>query len=283
MPNDNHGLVSGIVAFYETHPLNESQILQALEKAGKNVDALAPEDLFPLDQDHYGGLEAVDVIAERARISAESRVLDVCAGLGGPARYVAWRFGCDVTGIDLTESRCRSAARLTELVGLTDRVRFVHGDAAALPFEDGSFTACLSQEALVHVHARAAAIGECFRVLAPGGRLAFTDWTAAAELADADRERLASGFSTGRIESEKGYRSLLAAAGFADVEAEDLSASWRPILRERLQMYRSLREETVARFGRDRYDEYDALYAFFVRLVDEGVLGGGRFSARRPG
>jgi hypothetical protein len=52
-------------------------------------------------------------------------------------------------------------------------------------------------------------------------------------------------------------------------------------LKARLVMYRALREETVRRLGAARYREYDALYAFFVGLVDAGKLGGGRFSASR--
>ena len=54
---------------------------------------------------------------------------------------------------------------------------------------------------------------------------------------------------------------------------------WIEILRRRLEMYRSLREDTVARLGQARYDEYNQLYAFFVGLVQAGKLGGARFSA----
>ena len=49
----------------------------------------SPEDLFDLDQDHYGGAAAVEALALRAGITAGSRILDVCAGLGGPARVLA--------------------------------------------------------------------------------------------------------------------------------------------------------------------------------------------------
>jgi hypothetical protein len=46
-----------------------------------------------------------------------------------------------------------------------------------------------------------------------------------------------------------------------------------------LEMYRALRVNTVARLGERRYEEYDQLYTFFVGLVEDGKLGGGRFSA----
>jgi hypothetical protein len=76
-----------------------------------------------------------------------------------------------------------------------------------------------------------------------------------------------------------GYRGLLTRAGFDGIVAEDLSPEWIGILQERLRMYRSLREQTVARLGPARYDEYNQLYAFFVGLVEAGKLGGARFSA----
>lgn len=64
-------------------------------------------------------------------------------------------------------------------------------------------------------------------------------------------------------------------------EAEDLSDEWRPILRARLELFRAMRVDTVARLGEARDREYDQLYAFFVDLVEAGMLGGGRFTASR--
>ena len=267
--------------FYDRHPINEGQILDTLVRRGKDLSALTPKDLFDLDQDHYGGLAAVEALARLGGVGPDSRVLDLCCGLGGPARFLASRFGCRVAGVDLTRSRCASAARLTRRVGLAGRVSFVGGDAGHLPFRAGSFTACLSQEALLHVPDKAGALAECARVLRPGGRFAFTDWIAGPRLSPGERRRLSEWMAAAGIESLEGYKALLARTGFGAVEAEDLSAWWRAILRERLEMYRGLKADTVARLGQAHYDEYDQLYAFFVGLVEAGKLGGGRFSATR--
>ncbi len=269
--------------FYSRHPINEAQIMEALRRAGKDLRRLTPEDLFEWDQDHYGGLAAVEAVARRADIDPESRVLDICAGLGGPARFLARRFGCRVVGVELNSERCAAGRRLSALVGLGDRVRLVRGDAQALPFGRAAFTAAVSQEGLLHVPGKAAVLGECARVLLPGGRFAFTDWIAHARLADGERQRLADWMAAVSLQSLVGYRELLARAGFDGIEAEDLSTEWIGILRRRLEMYRAMREDTVTRFGQGRYDEYNQLYAFFVRLVESGKLGGARFSARaRP-
>ncbi len=268
-----------VVDFYERHPINESQVLEAVRRRGK-LGGLRPEDLFEWDQDHYGGLGAVEALARRAEIGWESLVLDVCAGLGGPARFLAHRYGARVTGIDLTHSRCAAGCRLSRLVSLDGRVRMVNGDAQRLPFRSHAFTAVVSQEGLLHVPDKAAVLAECTRVLRPGGRIAFTDWVAAARLGDGERRRLDEWMAAVTIQSMEGYRALLGRVGFTAIDAEDLSAEWIGILRERLRMYRGLRDATVARFGQARYDEYDQLYTFFVGLVESGKLGGARFSGR---
>lgn len=268
-----------MVDFYDRHPINETQVLESARTRGAGHGRLSPEDLWQWDQDHYGGLEAVEALARRAAIGPGTAVLDVCAGLGGPARFLAHRFGAHVTGVDLTHSRCAAGARLTALVRLTPLVRLVRADAQVLPFRAGAFEAAVSQEGLLHVPDKGAVLAECARVLRPGARLAFTDWIARPRLTENERRRLSEWMAAVSLQSIDGYRRLLAQAGFGRVEAEDLSAEWIGILRERLRMYRGMREQTVARFGPARYDEYNQLYAFFVGLVEAGKLGGARFSA----
>jgi SAM-dependent methyltransferase len=269
---------SAVLDFYDRHPINETQILATLRRRGKNPSALTPEDLYALDQDHYGGLEAVEALARRAEITRATSVLDICAGLGGPARFLAQRFGCHVTGIDLNRGRCGAGHRLSQLVGLSRRVVMVSGDAQSLPFRTGAFMAVVSQEGLLHVPDKAAVLGECARVLAPGGRIAFSDWIATSRLQDGERRRLDEWMAATTLQSIPDYQALLARAGFTGILAEDLSTEWVVILRERVRMYRAMREDTVARFGQERYEEYNQLYAFFVGLVEAGRLGGARFS-----
>lgn len=270
----------GVIDFYDRHPISAPQVLEALRRQGKAGAALAPDDLYPLDQDHYGGLAAVEALARRAEIAPGRHVLDVCAGLAGPARFLAARFGARVTALDLNAGRCAGGARLSRLVGLQTRVRPVRGDAQALPFRAGSFDAVISQEGLLHVPDKGAVLAECARVLIPAGRLAFSDWVATSRLGDGERRRLTVWMAAVNVQSIAGYRTLLARAGFAGIDADDLSGEWIGILRERFAMYRRLRTDTVARLGEARYEEYCQLYGFFVGLVEAGKLGGARFSAR---
>lgn len=268
--------MADVLDFYNRHPISAEQ---ALAVARHHAGPLGPEDLFDVDQDHYGGLAAVETLARRASVGAGTRVLDVCAGLGGPARFLAWRHDCRVVALELNAGRAAGGATLTRLVGLAGRVIMVRGDARALPFGAGRFDACLSQEGLLHVDDKPVALAECRRVLRPGGRLAFSDWIAHRRLGERERERLAAWTAATSLQSIESYRELLGRAGFHAIEAEDLTDEWRRILRSRQEGAGARRDQRVARFGEAWYEQYERIHAFFVELVEAGKVGGGRFSA----
>jgi len=164
-----------VVALYDLHPINERQILDKLKKDGIDLAGLTEDTLQHYDMDHYGGIDAIDALAQNAGIDDTTRVLDVASGMGGPARYLAQNYGCAVTGIDLTESRVAGAKRLTDLVGLSDKVEFGQANALANPFPDQTFDVVIGQEAWCHIPDKQRLIGECVRVTKIGGRLSFTD------------------------------------------------------------------------------------------------------------
>jgi ubiquinone/menaquinone biosynthesis C-methylase UbiE len=270
-----------VVHFYETHPINEQQILHDLARDGITLEGLTEEILKDYDQDHFGGLEAVDILAEKAGIGSPSRVLDVCSGMGGPARYLAHRLGCRVTGLELTKSRHEGAVRLTALVGLDHLVDFRLGNALDMPFADATFDVVIGQEAFAHVPDKPRLIAECARVVRPGGTIAFTDILRREALSAAEFARLRRAMTFQSLESLEGYGELLTDCGCAVIAREDLSAWWSEVLKRRLEMYRSLEDTTVAKFGTAHFQKWDEAYAFFVGLFAAGRLGGGRFVARR--
>ena len=270
-----------ILTYYDQHPINEHAVHESLLREGKNLEHLVPEDLFPYDQDHYGGLDAVDALVRCASIGAGDRVLDVCSGLGGPARYLAYRHGCSVTGIDINRSRALASRRLTRRVGLQNKVSFVCGSATNMPFMNESFTRIVSQEAFLHVGNKVALFSNCHRVLATGGCFVFTDWVASPRLSDSERTLLGEGMVAAAIHQENEYLDYLRVAEFLDVEVDNLSDWWGKILRKRLKMYLEKSEETERLFGVARYREFMDAYEIFVGVIEEGKLGGTRFTAFR--
>lgn len=253
-----------------------------MREARGNLDGVRPEDLWPYDQDHYGALEANDALAKAAQLAPGMRVVDFCAGLGGPARHLAHRLGVSVTGIELTPKRVAGAARLTDLVGLADKVRVLEGDVRAVPLPDASQDAVISQEALLHVPEIPRVFAEAFRILKRGGRLAYTNWTAPRPLSREDAQLMWDGMAAQSLFSVAEQSAMLQAAGFEIIATEDLSAAWGDILKQRLAMYQKLRGETEQAGTSSGHDAFYRSYVRFVELVLDGGLGGARFVAQKP-
>ena len=272
---------NAVERFYDFHPINARQILDAVAARGIAPDAITQEVLQQHDQDHYGGAAATDRLIVEAALRADDVVLDVCSGMGGPARYLAWKTGCDVTGLDITASRVEGATELTRLAGLSGSVRFVHGNAVAMPFQDASFTLAIAQESFAHVPDKPRLLAECARVLRPAGRLVFTDILHRGSLSAADSERLLEGMTFSEIATVEGYTEQLRLCGMEVVRVVDVTQEWTRILVERLAMYRSLEAQTVARLGREHFERYDRAYEHFVGLYQTGVLAGALIHARK--
>jgi SAM-dependent methyltransferase len=147
-------------------------ILHGLRAAGKDPEALTPADLAPIDQFHIGGRGATLALMQLAGIRRGATVLDVGGGLGGSARLLALEAACQVTVLDLTEAFVRVGAMLTARTGLSQQVRFEHGDATHLPFPDARFDVVWSQHSSMNMPDLVAVFAEAQRVLRPGGRLA---------------------------------------------------------------------------------------------------------------
>jgi sarcosine/dimethylglycine N-methyltransferase len=274
--------IQAVEHFYDFHPISADQVLAAVAARGVPRDRITEAVLCAHDQDHYGGLDAVERLMAHARFRPDDHVLDVCCGIGGPARYIAWKAGCRVTGLDLTASRIEGARRLTALAGLEPQVDFRQGNALQMPFEPQAFSALISQEAFAHVPDKPRLIAQCARVLAPGGRMVYSDITHRGGLGADDAARLFEGMRFSEIATPAEYAGWLEAAGLRIVGMLDLTEEWTRILVERHAMYRSLEAQTVERLGRAHFERYDRAYAHFVGLYGAGVLSGTLIHASRP-
>ena len=271
--------IHSAIDFYERHPISAQIILAKLEVARGTLEGLQPDDLFAHDQDHYGGLAANDALAKRARSGIGSKVVGRCAGLGGPARYLAHRHGAIVTGVELTPARVAGAAELSRRVGLEGKVRVLEGNVMDLPLADASFDAVVSQEALLHVPDIGRTFAEAHRVLRSGGRFAFTNWIVHRPLSDAQRQLLWDGMAAATLIGIDRHAELLRAAGFEIETVEDETESWGAILGERLRMYEKLRSEAEAAGTPAGHDDFYRSYVLFVDLVQRKAMGGARFTA----
>jgi arsenite methyltransferase len=131
---------------------------------------------------HPGGLALTERLGTLLDLGPDKRVLDIAAGQGSSAIFLAQRFGCEVIGVEYGSALVRAAARAAEAAGIADRVRFQQGDAEHLMFADGQFDAVICECAFCTFPNKRAAAGEFARVLRPGGSIGLTDLTRSGEV-----------------------------------------------------------------------------------------------------
>ncbi|MGF6871069.1 class I SAM-dependent methyltransferase [Paraburkholderia tuberum] len=167
-------VLDGVRDHYRATGLTE-RLKAALAVLGREDQLLTPQQLDALDQFHTRGLAATAELAQLAGITADTSVLDVGSGIGGPARVLASTRGCRVTGIDLSEPFVDAARYLTQRTGQSEQVSFRTASALELPFEDSRFDVVLLQHVAMNIADRARLYREIRRVLKPGGRFATFD------------------------------------------------------------------------------------------------------------
>jgi len=207
------------------------RVLTALRNADGPDVLITPETLAPIDHFHGKGVIATEELVAELQPKASDNLLDIGCGIGGPARWIAAKYGCRVTGVDLTAEFCAAARELNNLTGLADRVEILHGDALSLPVPNNSFDHAYSQAALMNISDKRGVFREAFRVLRPGGSLALS--LAGAGSAGEPRYPLpwATTTATSFLATPDEIRGDLLAAGFQIVFVRDISAALAEALR----------------------------------------------------
>jgi sarcosine/dimethylglycine N-methyltransferase len=159
--------VSGATAIEAQYSRSDlrARITDALQAAGTDLDRLSINDLGLIDECHLLGRAATTGLADLAAIQAEDHLLDIGAGLGGPARLLAQNYGCHVTTVDLSVDYSETAEWLNGATRLSERITVLHADALNLPFPDGSFDVVWSQHAQMNIADKRRFYREARRVL----------------------------------------------------------------------------------------------------------------------
>jgi SAM-dependent methyltransferase len=163
------------ISNHYTHGDLVAAIRSGIESLGKTIDSVTIDDLAPIDEFHIGGRQASEDFLGQLDLSPEKHVLDVGCGLGGPARFVASRYGCRVTGIDLTPEYVETARVLCGWVGLDDRISLHQGSALSMPFADRAFDGAYMLHVGMNIVDKAGLCSEVGRVLRSGSLFGIYD------------------------------------------------------------------------------------------------------------
>ena len=222
-------------------------------------------------------------LADRCGIVADSDVLEVGSGSGGPGVYLTLQRGCRLTGVDINAHGVDNASALAAARGVADRVRFQVIDASQpLPFTDGRFDAVVANDAMCHIRNRDAVLRDWFRLLRPGGRACFTDALVITGIVSHEEiaTRSAIGFFLDAAPGEN--ERLLAEAGFTLLAVEDLTEAAANVSRRRHDARARHETALVAREGRKNFEGLQRFLMGVHTLSAERRLSRFAYVAEKP-
>ena len=171
------GDISKLVTEKWAHRADVEAIREGLSRRGLALEQADPETLAVHDQLHVGQMTATRALTAWVAPGAGSSVLDLGAGLGGTARFLAHEHQCKVTALELSEALHLAGLELTQATGSADLVDHVQGDAVGFCGTDG-FDLIWVQHVDMHVSDKAGLYGAVAGSLAQGGRAVWHDWLA---------------------------------------------------------------------------------------------------------
>jgi SAM-dependent methyltransferase len=265
---------------------------EAVERAEAYYDSGAADAFYQTiwgGQDIHIGLyqDEVEPIADASRRTVETmanrlvnvddatRILDLGAGYGGSARYLADRFGCRVTCLNLSETQNALNKTLTIEAGLTERVSVVYGDFENIPESDDSFDIVWSQDAILHSGNRTRVLDEVRRVLVGNGQFIFTDPMQSDACPEGVLQPILDRIQLATLGSFGFYRTELSARGFEEAETEPLTDQLRTHYSRVGQALKDRYDEAVTLSGQTYVDNMIKGLQHWVDGADRGYLAWG--------
>jgi len=120
-------------------------------------------------------VEEYDTFFSWLNLAPKAHLLEVASGSGGPSLYLAQKYNCRITGIDINEEAVATARKAALAANVMDAHYELADVNSRLPFDDESFDAIMCIDSANHFGDRLAVLREWHRVLKTGRRILFTD------------------------------------------------------------------------------------------------------------
>ncbi|NEP42506.1 MAG: methyltransferase domain-containing protein [Okeania sp. SIO2H7] len=202
-----------------------------------------------------------EYMLSQSQIAPTSRLLEIGSGNGNAAIWIAKQTGCEVVGLDLSDTHIENSRKKAE-ENPSLRLSFEKVSATDMPFDDASFTHVWSQATLYHIHERALALKEIYRVLQKGGIFAFDDLVMpASKLDESAKKHVYERLLVNDMFAPDFYKTYLTDLGFKLLESIDLS--------KHMQKSYAIQSQRI----KEQYPELSVSYQNSANAVETGNLG----------
>lgn len=248
--------------FAAAYRLGIDPAMRAVERAVCGCDYGATSWATREEADRIGGI---------LRLGPGTRLLEVGAGSGWPALYLAKVSGCDAFLTDLPQNALEIAMDRVAADPLVGRCHAIVADGATLPFGDAGFDAVNHSDVLCCLPRKRRVLAECRRVVARGGVMAFSVIDIPPGLpAEAHAEALET--APDFVDCEPGYAALLAETGWAVRDRQDLSGSFASACGQLLRARQARRSELAGLLGENEFERQQARMGRRISVLERGWL-----------
>ena len=259
------------------------RIFRELENVGIfENDPIDVKLLSSLDQLHYHGVEAVQNCITSLGINNQDEVLEIGAGWGGPARYIADCTNAYVVALELQKDYHDVGLKLTERCGLHKRVEHTCIDFLNYNTNVKSFDKIVSWLALYHIPDRERICKKMYSLLKPGGKVFIEDLVALDLNADVDWSSLKIDLFSNSLILTSEFKYHLEEAGFNIDFCENMTSQWLEFTKKRYQDFLSGQVEFIKLHDRQLFNQIEHFYRKIVEYFTAKAIGGLRLICSKP-
>ncbi|MFX0071071.1 MAG: class I SAM-dependent methyltransferase [Candidatus Hermodarchaeota archaeon] len=242
-------------------------------------------ELLMGEQIHVGGAEQTDILAKKAGIDNASNnfiLLDICSALGGPARQLAEKYKINVVGLDITPEMIDEAKKRTDGLSYANKIEYRLGSGLDIPAHMDTFDVVWGQDAWCYIRDKKRLIEETWRVLKPGGILAFTDWIwGLITINEEESDFLMEFMVFPDLQTLDGYVELIETIGYTMIDKADLGDDFAKHMDEYITILKNNKENIEKEFGAELYLEAEKGVLAWQKAAHEKKVSRGLWIARK--
>ena len=269
--------------------INEMNLYKSTNRFMKSYFALKKElkraptinELSSIDHLHYNGIKAVDNAIKEAKIKKDSIVLDIGSGIGGPARYIAYKTKALVYAVEIQNDLHKIGQMLTNDYNLNKSVKHIKEDINKFSVEKIKFNIVVSWLALYHIADHKKLLEKINVIMKKNGYFYTEDFFLVNDLDSNEKEILSKSFHANHLVGYEEYLQELCNKSFKVISHKDMTENWLKFTKTRLDSYKDNFEKNITLFGLSTAENVLTFYELAYSLLFRKKIGGIRFLCQK--